>query len=202
MAVSYDVNGNMLDSGVSTYAWNVRDQLATVTGPVNASFQYDPFGRRSRRSEGSLVTTWLYDGLNFVQETEGVGNVTAVSITVGVDELLAKLTGTTTVVRLADQVGSTVAETDGSQNTVNTTSYEPYGLTTQIGTASTNRQQVTGREQDETGLYYFRARYYDPKMGRFISEDPAGVADGLNLYAYASGNPVNLRSHGFLKCLT
>jgi RHS repeat-associated protein len=51
---------------------------------------------------------------------------------------------------------------------------------------------MAGAQYDqETGLYYMRARYYDPELGRFLSEDPIGIAGGLNLYAYAGNDPVN-----------
>jgi RHS repeat-associated protein len=57
--------------------------------------------------------------------------------------------------------------------------------------ASPNRNKYTGREDDGTGLMYYRARYYDASLGRFISEDPLGYAAGINFYAYVSNNPVN-----------
>ena len=59
------------------------------------------------------------------------------------------------------------------------------------GTASANNFKFTGREDDGTGLYYYRARYYDPSTGRFISEDPKGFGAGINFYAYTSNNPIN-----------
>jgi RHS repeat-associated protein len=61
-----------------------------------------------------------------------------------------------------------------------------------IGEASENPFQFTGREKDETGLYYYRARYYSPEMGRFISEDPIGLPGGMNFYLYTINSPVNL----------
>ena len=68
--------------------------------------------------------------------------------------------------------------------------YDPYGATTKVGT-STNTQQYTGRENDCTGLFYYRARYYHPVLGRFISEDPIGWGSGgFNLYAYVNNNPL------------
>jgi RHS repeat-associated protein len=72
--------------------------------------------------------------------------------------------------------------------------YEPYGKTTASGGADSNSQQYTGRENDQTGLYYYRNRYYMPGCMRFISEDPIGWASGqTNNYAYVGGNPVQLR---------
>ncbi len=60
------------------------------------------------------------------------------------------------------------------------------------GEASDNLFQYTGRENDGTGLYYYRARYYSPDLQRFISEDPIGLFGGINLYAYVENNAVNL----------
>src|SRR5262249_15114417 len=65
------------------------------------------------------------------------------------------------------------------------------GTTTASGAANANAFQYTGRENDGTGLYYYRARYYHPGLQRFISEDPIGFGGGINIYAYVGGNPVN-----------
>jgi RHS repeat-associated protein len=69
--------------------------------------------------------------------------------------------------------------------------YDPYGVTQTTGVASTNSYQFTGRENDQTaaGLMYYRARYYNPAWGRFVSEDPIGIAGGVNLYGYVEENP-------------
>jgi RHS repeat-associated protein len=72
-----------------------------------------------------------------------------------------------------------------------TYAYEPYGATVTAMSGGVNTYQYTGRENDNTGLYYYRARYYHPRWGRFISSDPIGVQGGLNTYAYAMDNPVN-----------
>jgi RHS repeat-associated protein len=71
------------------------------------------------------------------------------------------------------------------------TSYDPFGGTTTTGSSSTNTFQYTGRENDGNGLYYYRARYYSPQFGRFISEDPIGFVAGLNFYSYVGDDPVN-----------
>src|SRR5678815_1392652 len=70
--------------------------------------------------------------------------------------------------------------------------YAPFGATTSAGAASANAAQFTGRENDGTGLYYYRARYYAPDLGRFISEDPLGFGGGdANLYAYVGNRPTS-----------
>jgi RHS repeat-associated protein len=70
--------------------------------------------------------------------------------------------------------------------------YSHYGETTVLGPDEGNPLQYTGRENDGTGLYYYRARYYDPGLKRFVGEDPIRISGGVILYGYVSGNPTNL----------
>jgi len=108
-----------------------------------------------------------------------------------IDERFNRIEGSTGPTFLTDFLGSTVALT-GSSGTVQTSyGYDPYGNTASSGTASDNPYQFTGRLNDGAGLYYYRARYYNPTWGRFISEDPIGLTGGPNLYRYVWNNPVN-----------
>jgi RHS repeat-associated protein len=68
--------------------------------------------------------------------------------------------------------------------------FDPFGTTTSSGATSSNALQFTGRENDGTGWYYYRARYYMPQVGHFVAEDPIEFLGGINLYAYAGGNPI------------
>ncbi|MFL6621567.1 MAG: RHS repeat-associated core domain-containing protein, partial [Sulfurifustis sp.] len=68
--------------------------------------------------------------------------------------------------------------------------YSPYGEATQLGESNDNSLQYTGRENDDTGVYYYRARYYDPQLKRFVSEDPIGLDGGSNVYAYVDADPL------------
>src|SRR5207302_5463358 len=70
--------------------------------------------------------------------------------------------------------------------------YSPYGEATALGVDEGNSIQYTGRENDGTELYFYRARYYDPVLKRFVSEDPIGLAGGVNQYRYVGGNPILL----------
>ncbi len=81
---------------------------------------------------------------------------------------------------------------NGRSRTRTKYAYEGYGNTTSSGATSANALQYGGRENDGTGLYYNRARYYSPTYARFISADPIGFAGGMNLYAYANGNPISV----------
>ncbi len=92
----------------------------------------------------------------------------------------------------ADGLGSIAALTDPQQNVVESYRYTAYGVTTKTGDIVNNNFRYTGREFDpEIGIYYYRARYYDPGVGRFITKDPIGFAGGVNLYGYVGNNPVN-----------
>jgi RHS repeat-associated protein len=92
-------------------------------------------------------------------------------------------------------IGSTVAMTDSSKAIVNKYFYTAFGeLTNQIESVTQPFKYVgqAGIMQEPNGFYYMKARYYDPSIGRFISEDPSGFDGGdINLYAYANNNPVN-----------
>lgn len=90
-----------------------------------------------------------------------------------------------------DGLGNVVAVTDQTSQSQSTSRYDAWGnIERQTGELS--QYGYTGREPDGTGLLYMRARYYDPAIGRFTQRDPIGFAGGINLYAYALGNPTNL----------
>ena len=92
----------------------------------------------------------------------------------------------------ADGLGSIVAITDANMQVVQRYSYESFGRVKVSNRSFKNIYTYTGREWDgEIGLHYYRARYYDPMAGRFISKDPIGFAGGdVNLYRYVGNGPV------------
>jgi len=197
---TFDLNGNQAtttDAGVTTtYNWNARNQLTGIsrTG-FTASFTYDSFGRRTGKTSNATTTNFVYDGLNPVQEKNGA-TVTANLLTgPGIDEFFTRTDGVGVRALLPDALSSTVALGDGTGTLQTQYTYEPFGITTQTGAASTNSYKYTGREDDGSGLYYYRARYYQPRLQRFIAEDPLGFGGGgdVNLYEYVSGNPMMYR---------
>jgi RHS repeat-associated protein len=187
----YDANGNVVSSGTDGYTWDARNHL--VATPSGASFQYDPFGRRTAKTISGVTTNFLYDGLNPVQELSG-GTPTANLLGgLTVDEHFLRTDSSGPANFLTDPLGSTIALADPTGTIQTQYTYEPFGNATTTGATSTNPYQFTGRENDGTGLYFNRARYYSPMFGRFISADPDGFFGGsANLYQYGRGDPIGL----------
>ena len=141
-----------------------------------------------------LTTRFLFDGVNFVQEQSSNGTPIANLFTgLTADEVFSRTDAGGTGVILADAIGSTMEITDGAGATRTHYTFEPFGATNATGDGNANAQQFTGRENDLSGLYFYRARYYHPGLGRFISEDPLGYLSGVNFYLYAGSNPVGQR---------
>jgi RHS repeat-associated protein len=162
------------------------------------SFKYNPFGRRIQKSftQGSTTTTtnYLYDGDNSIEEVDQNGAVLARYLQrLNIDEPLAMLRGSTTSFYSADGLGSVTSLTNSSGTKAATYTYDSFGnLTASTGTL-TNSFRYTAREFDtETNLYFYRARYYDPNSGRFLSEDPVRFDGGINFYAYVGNNASDL----------
>jgi RHS repeat-associated protein len=189
--LTHDANGNLTSDGVRAYTWDVRNRLASLSGPgLAASFAYDAFGRRISKTINALTVESLYDALNIVQEISGGTPVANLLAGLGIDEYLVRGDVNAARTLLVDALGSTLGLIDGNGLLQTEYTYEPFGATIATGEASPNPFQYTRREHDTTGLYYYRARYYSPTLQRFISEDPRGFAGGdLNLYAYALNNP-------------
>jgi RHS repeat-associated protein len=190
--------------------WDSEDRLIKVemtkgTEVRTVTFSYDPFGRRIgktftiRRGATTLTNqSWgyVYDNEDIALEiftpTSGPPEKTFFIHGPGIDEPLALVRGGQYYTYHADALGSIYAIADSNKNAVERYTYDTYGKPTQQ-TGFRNSYTYTGREWDkETGLYYYRARYYDPMEGRFISKDPIGFAGGdVNLYGYVQGNVIN-----------
>jgi RHS repeat-associated protein len=190
--LTYDSNGNLINDGENAYNWDTRNRLISISGPgVNASFMYDALGRRVNKTVNGVATSFLYDGTNVVQEQTG-GSPTANMLTgMRPDEVLGRSDAAGTWSLISDALGNAVALTDSAGIVQTRYSYEPFGKTAITGVANTNTAQYTRRENDGTGLYYYRARYYSPAYARFISEDPIGFGGGLDLYAYVGNDPIS-----------
>jgi RHS repeat-associated protein len=155
------------------------------------TFTYDAYGRRIAKTASSTTTNYLYDGANIVQELVS-GTPTANLLSGGIDEVFTRTDSTWTANFLADGLGSTLALANSSGSVQTEYTYDPFGNTSISGSATTP-YEYTGRENDGTGLYFYRARYLSPTLQRFASEDPIGLAGGTNFYAYVENDPTNFR---------
>ncbi|MGC1808346.1 MAG: RHS repeat-associated core domain-containing protein [Candidatus Binataceae bacterium] len=184
---SYDANGNLLTDGTNTYIWDARNHLISISGTSAASFVYDAFGRRISKTVNGITTQYLYDGVNSLQEIQN-GTSTANMLDDGLDQYFLRSDASGSWTYLTDALGSTIALADSSGTIQTQYTYDPFGNVKGTGATSNNPYQYTGRENDGTGLYYYRARYYSPTLARFISTDPAEQLSSA--YAYAEDSPV------------
>ena len=187
--LTYDANGNLTNDGAKSYTWDARNRLSSMTG---ASFTYDPLGRRVSKTVSGVSTSYLYDGVNPVQE----GSASLLT-GLGIDEYLMRTDSSGSRSLLTDALGSTLALADSTGAVQTEYTYEPFGKTTTTGQSNSNSFQYTGRENDGTGLYYYRARYYNPTLQRFISQDVfPGLKrkpQSLHKYLYVGNNPLIFR---------
>jgi RHS repeat-associated protein len=189
---AYDLNGNMTSDGAHSYTWDARNHLKQIDAGMTASFVYDPFGRRSSKTISGTATSFLYDSANAVQEI--IGANTANSLMGGVDEVFQRTDSSGARSFLTDALGSTIALTDSTATVQTSYTVDPFGNTTSTGVANSNTFEFTGRELDAANLnlYFYRARYFNPQLQRFISEDPIGLLGGsTNPYPYTFNNPIS-----------
>ena len=192
--LNYDANGNLTSQtdagGTTTYTWDVRNRLTDTSGPgVSASFVYDVLGRRVSKTINGVTTDFQYDGNDIVSESRGSAIDVSYIRSLNIDEPFVRQ-GSNDEFYHIDALGSSVALTDNSGLVGTFYEYGAFGGTTISGT-SLNPFQYTRRENDGTGLFFYRAKYYSPTLQRFISEDPfpgfRSIPQTLNLYPYALG---------------
>jgi RHS repeat-associated protein len=158
------------------------------------SFKYDPYGRRIQKSSATRTTDYAYDGDNIVEELNTAGTSAArYTQGLGIDEPLVMYRSGAASYYHTDGLGSIVALTNSTGFPVAAYLYDSFGDLTASAGRVTNPFRYTAREYDpKTKLYYYRARYYDPLFGRFLSEDPLRFQGGTNLYSYARNRPTSL----------
>jgi RHS repeat-associated protein len=212
--ITYDANGNPQVDGTLTYAFDEENRLTMATRTFDGAiwqYQYDALGRRVAKaplpSAPSSTTLYFYDGARIVEEQNGAAATQATYVYGNyVDEVLTMDRTGSTYYYHQNALWSVAAITNSAAAVVERYSYDAYGapaITNGSGvpvplnawgtphSAIGNPYMFTGRQLDEeTGLFFYRARYYDTNKGRYVQRDPAGYVDGLNLYEYSRSNPV------------
>ncbi|MEG3928320.1 RHS repeat-associated core domain-containing protein, partial [Microcoleus sp. T3_D1] len=210
---AYDDEGNLIrkteiaSNKVTEYQWDYRNRLAGVVDKdvarnvtQNVGFKYDSQNRRISKKVGNNETRFVYDRDNVLFDFVANGTNQPVLdkrylFGAGVDQLLAQESAQGSVLwALTDQLGTVADWVDNSGSVADRVRYDSFGgVVSQSNSAAGSRYGFTGRELDaETGLYYYRSRYYNPEIGRFIGEDSVGFGGGdANLYRYVKNSPVD-----------
>ena len=202
--IFYDSAGNVLmkafrHTDTLRYSWNVLGQLVRVirwrpSGTDTTTFAYDGWGRRVRRSAGGVTTHFLHSEDDVVMELDAsFSPIAEYTFLPGADQPHSVRTNGATYYFARDGLGNVIGLTD-AQGTVARSRYDylPYGeILLDSGSVSQPLRFKGTSWEAGVGLYFMRARFYDPQLGRFISEDPLGLAAGLNPYTFAGLDPVN-----------
>jgi len=195
---SYDSNGNLISKTDSLGNWtfgydeeNRLTEVAVPNGPT-VNYKYDGLGRRIQRmTTAGANERYVYDNADVLIDLNANGSVATTYFNgLRIDNHLRQTNATSGVSYfLTDHLNSTARLTNSGGDIVETLEYDSFGN----GPGGTRaRYGFTGRERDvDTGMSYYRARFYDPQLGRFSSEDPIQFKGGINFYGYTLNNPVN-----------
>jgi RHS repeat-associated protein len=196
-AYAYDANGNMTSKttseGATVYTYDFENRLVQVdTVTETISYTYDPFGRRTSKTTSSGTTNYFHDGFQVIMEEGNAGMAEATYVYgIGIDEVLLVTRDGGNYFYCHDGLGSVTDITNTAADVVDSFSYDAFGVPNN-DSITENLRLFAGRSfEPKSGLYFYRARYYDPGIGRFITPDPIGYGEGANLYLFVQNNPVN-----------
>ena len=195
----FDSNGNTVQKSEGSnfwrYVWDYENRLVEAsTRKEKARYKYDALGRRVERNLRSSKerTRFTHDGLDVVMDDDAESGITKYQNGLGIDDKLKLTNSGNPSYFLGDHLGSTVGFANSAAAVTSSNAYDSFGNAT--GNLA-SKYQFTGREFDSfSGLQFSRARFYDPKLGRFTSEDPIGFGGGdVNLYGYVRNSPFAFR---------
>lgn len=205
-SITHDLDGNLTQKyntstgETKTFEWSAEGLLTRVlvNNVERVRYDYNAAGLLVRRwTSGTLDRHFLWDQGHLLAELDATATqrIAEYAYLPGADQPLALITGAQSIAAVRymvqDEVGNIVGLLNATAIDQQVT-YDDWGVPTISGSAD-NRLLFKGLlwESNYTGMYYVRARWYDPELGRFVSEDPCGLADGTNLYAFAGNEAIN-----------
>lgn len=197
----YDKNGNMLFDGKHRYNYNYDNKIINVDNGTTATYGYDALGRRIKKATATDTTLFYYAGQHVIEEHNEAGQLKAEYIFgQNLDEIICLVRNGENYFYHTDILGSVHALSNSKGKIAEKYQYEAFGKpavydennTLMAQSKINNTYLFTGRQWDnETQLYYYRARYYSAELGRFLQNDPIGYWDDINFYRYCGNDGVN-----------
>ena len=182
--ISYDDNGNLTNHENINYSYDVENRLTRITGSISATLKYDPMGKLIQFTAGSTTRFFAYDGDALIAEYDSSNNLVRRHVHLPeVDSPVITYNGNSVSSSLRrflhrNHQGSIIAESNQGGSLTQLNTYDEFGVPNED---NLGRFGYTGQVAlESTGLYYYKARIYHPKLGRFLQTDPVGYEDQMN----------------------
>jgi RHS repeat-associated protein len=193
---AYDSRGNVTNNGTIGFTYDRAERPVSITGGASGSFTYDAHGRRVKQVVGGQTIYSVYSAGGTLLYRDNATTSTATDYIRMGGRAIARVRGSDVEWTYADHLGSPAAAASQTGAILWREDHTPFGEARQAPAANADNEGFTGHIADAaSGLVYMQARYYDPVVGRFLSNDPVGFAQGgpgyFNRYAYTANDPVN-----------